>query len=266
MTFDLKVITIETKPRAGYFILDEGEFSTVKKVVPQRSEVYLDNGKVLKTKNLGGLTPYTEFETSVVGGEFAGGDFKVANDTRKIPNDKIEITVWSKYDEKKIMGKFSLPLNYKTDVNYNFQGISGASGRGGTVGYTVNGKNGADGKSLNIIATSMTVNNEKINKIVITDASTGSIIAESKLSINNTLNINSNGGNGGNGSVDFGDGGNGGDAGNGGNVVLSGSGASSLKIVVTNSGGSGGVGGKAKTQSYAAGLNGRNGKNGIFTK
>lgn len=229
-------------------------------------EVMLDNGKVLKTKNLGGLTPYTEFETSVVGGEFAGGDFKVANDTRKIPNDKIEITVWSKYDEKKIMGKFSLPLNYKTDVNYNFQGISGASGRGGTVGYTVNGKNGADGKSLNIIATSMTVNNEKINKIVITDASTGSIIAESKLSINNTLNINSNGGNGGNGSVDFGDGGNGGDAGNGGNVVLSGSGASSLKIVVTNSGGSGGVGGKAKTQSYAAGLNGRNGKNGIFTK
>ena len=47
MTFDLKVITIETKPRAGYFILDEGEFSTVKKVVPQRSEVYLDNGKIL---------------------------------------------------------------------------------------------------------------------------------------------------------------------------------------------------------------------------
>lgn len=47
MTFDLKVITIETKPRARYFILDEGEFSTVKKVVPQRSEVYLDNGKVL---------------------------------------------------------------------------------------------------------------------------------------------------------------------------------------------------------------------------
>ena len=47
MTFDLKVITIETKLRAGYFILDEGEFSTVKKVVPQRSEVYLDNGKVL---------------------------------------------------------------------------------------------------------------------------------------------------------------------------------------------------------------------------
>ena len=25
MTFDLKVITIETKPRAGYFILNEGE-------------------------------------------------------------------------------------------------------------------------------------------------------------------------------------------------------------------------------------------------
>ena len=37
MTFDLKVITIETKPRAGYFILDEGEFSTVKKEIGRAS-------------------------------------------------------------------------------------------------------------------------------------------------------------------------------------------------------------------------------------
>lgn len=47
MTFDLKVITIETKPRAGYYIFHEGDFSTVKKVVPQRSEVHLNNGIIL---------------------------------------------------------------------------------------------------------------------------------------------------------------------------------------------------------------------------
>lgn len=229
-------------------------------------EFTLDNGKILKTKNLGGFTPYSDFDSEVSGGDFAGGDFKVASDSRKIPGDKIEITVWSKYDAKKIKGKYSCPANYKTDVNYNFQGSSGESGRGGTVGYTVNGKNGANGKSVNILVTSMQVNGEQVNKIVITDTYSGSIIAESKMSTNNTLNINANGGSGGNGSVDFGNGGNGGDAGNGGNVVVSGSGVASLNIVVTNSGGTGGVGGKAKTQSFSPGLNGSNGNKGVFSK
>lgn len=229
-------------------------------------EFTLDNGKVLKTKNLGGFTPYTDFEVETSGGDFAGGDFKVASDSRKIPGDKIEVTVWSKYDAKKIKGKYTCPANYKTDVNYNFSGSSGASGRGGTVGYTINGKNGADGKSVNISVTTMQLNGESVNKIVITDTYSGSVIAEAKMNTNYTLNINANGGNGGSGSVDFGNGGDGGDAGNGGNVVVSGSGAASLKISVTNNGGTGGVGGKAKTQSYSPGVNGSNGSKGIFSK
>lgn len=229
-------------------------------------EFTLDNGKILKTKNLGGFTPYTDFESEVSGGDFAGGDFKVASDSRKIPGDKIEVTVWSKFDAKKIKGKYSCPANYKTDVNYNFSGASGASGRGGTVGYTINGKNGVDGKSVNISATSMQLNGEQINKIVITDTYSGSVIAEAKINTDYTLNINANGGNGGSGSVDFGNGGNGGDAGNGGNVVVTGSGVSSLKIVVTNNGGTGGVAGKAKTQSYNNGMNGKNGSKGVFSK
>lgn len=235
-------------------------------IIPIGVEFTLDNGKVLKTKNLGGFTPYTDFDVEVSGGDFAGGDFKVASDSRKIPGDKIEITVWSKYDAKKIKGKYSCPANYKTDVNYNFSGSSGASGRGGTVGYTINGKNGADGKSVNVSVTTMQINGEQVNKIVITDTYSGSVLAESKMNINNTLTINANGGSGGNGSVDFGNGGNGGDAGNGGNVVVSGSGAASIKISVSNSGGTGGVGGKAKTQSYSPGMNGRNGNKGIFSK
>ena len=112
----------------------------------------------------------------------------------------------------------------------------------------------------------MQLNGEQVNKIAITDTYSGSVIAESKMNTNYTLNVNANGGNGGSGSVDFGNGGNGGDAGNGGNVVVSGSGAASLKIVVTNSGGTGGVAGKAKTQSYTNGINGRNGSKGIFSK
>lgn len=229
-------------------------------------EFTLDNGKILKTKNLGGHTPYTDFESEVSGGEFAGGDFKVADDCRKIPGDKIEITVWSKFDAKKTKGKYSCPINYKSDVNYNFSGSSGASGRGGTVGYSINGKNGADGKSINISATTIQLNGESVNKIVITDMYSGGVIAECKLNTNYTLNINANGGNGGNGSVDFGNGGNGGDGGSGGNVAISGTGASSLKSVISSKGGTGGVGGNAKNQTFEKGMNGKNGNNGIISK
>lgn len=47
MTFNLKVITIETKPRAGYYLLHNNNFHVVKKVVPQRNEVKLDNDEIL---------------------------------------------------------------------------------------------------------------------------------------------------------------------------------------------------------------------------
>lgn len=47
MLFNLKVITIETKPRAGYYLLHNNDFRIVKKVVPQRNEVKLDNNEIL---------------------------------------------------------------------------------------------------------------------------------------------------------------------------------------------------------------------------
>ena len=153
-------------------------------------------------------------------------------------------------------------MNKKLNLVYGADGIYTAP----DTENTINGKNGTDGKSINISVTSMQLNGESVNKIVVTDAYSGSVLAESKMSINNTLSINANGGSGGNGSVDFGNGGNGGDAGNGGNVTVSGSGAASLKISITNNGGTGGVGGKAKTQSNTQGMNGRNGNKGIFSK
>jgi len=229
-------------------------------------EFVLDNGKILKTKNLGGFTPYTDFETEVSGGEFAGGDFKVADDSRKVSGDKIEISVWSKFDEKKIKGRFSYPLNYKKDIFYNYQGASGANGRGYTSGYTVNGSNGSDGKNLSIAATTMPLNGEQINKLVITDTYSGKILSESKVHVDNTITINANGGSGGNGSEGGGNGGSGGNGGNGGNIVLSGNGATALKMSFSALGGQGGVGGKAKNQTYLRGPNGSQGKNGILSK
>ena len=229
-------------------------------------EFELDNGKVLKTKNLGGFTPYTDFESEASGGDFEGGDFKVADDSRKISNDKIEITVWSKSDEKKMKGKYSCALNYKSDLYYNYQGKFGANGRGYTAGYNVNGSNGGDGKSVALAVTAMSLNGEPINKLVITDSYSGKILSEAKVHLNNMVTINTTGGDGGNGSEGSGNGGDGGNGGNGGNIVLSGTGASALKITVNSAGGRGGVGGKAKTQSYLRGSNGSSGRNGILTK
>lgn len=230
-------------------------------------EFELDNGKVLKTKNLGGFTPYTDFEAEVSGGEFAGGDFKVADDTRKIPNDKIEITVWSKFDEKKLKGKYHCDINYKKDISYYYGGSSGANGRAYTSGYTINGSSGSDGKSVNILVTTFVLNGEKINKLVITDAFSGKTFAEAKLHMNNTISINTSGGNGGNGSEEkTGNGGDGGNGGNGGNIRLSGNGATDLKIVSSSTGGKGGLGGRPKTSAYFNGKSGKSGADGILTR
>lgn len=60
------------------------------------------------------------------GGDFEGGDFKVAADARKISNDRLEISVWSKFDDKKMKGKYTCPLNYKSNLVFDYQGKYGA--------------------------------------------------------------------------------------------------------------------------------------------
>jgi hypothetical protein len=233
-------------------------------------EVELLNGIILKTKNLGGKTPYSDFEFEVKGGDYAGGDFKVANDSRKIPNDKIEIIAWSKFDTKKQKGIFSHPINYKNDIFYQYQGISGANGRGMTVGFTEYGGNGKDGRSVKVQADEFKINGVSVIKIVITDYNTGELLSEAKINAESTFTINVNGGNGGsgvNGSGNYsGNGADGGNAGNGGNVILTGSASSILKIVVMNSGGKGGSGGSAKTTSNTSGSRGLDGTKGTFIK
>lgn len=231
-------------------------------------ECVLVDGTILKTKNLGGKTPYTDFEFEVKGGDYAGGDFKVASDSRKIPTDKIEIIGWSKFDAKKVKGNYSLKLNYKSDIFYQYQGNSGASGRGMTVGFSVNGGNGTDGRNVSISANLESVNDFTVIKLVITNSATGELLAEAKINAENKVTINVSGGNGGNGEVGTsnygGNGGNGGDAGNGGDVSLTGNAAGMLNIEVLQSGGRAGAGGKGKSTNNTSGSNGSNGSKGNF--
>lgn len=243
---------------------DAGMFS----VIAIGMEVTLTNGKILKTKNLGGKTPYEDFSSTVGGGNFAGGDFKVNNDTREIVGDKITLKVWSKYDNT-VKGSLSHPLNYKNDVYYHYQGNGGSHGRGGVHGRSVHGSHGKDGKNVNITAEKMTINGHNITKITVTDANAYRILSEAKIHINNRLTLNIKGGNGGNGADGHfsGDnGGNGGDGGNGGNVSVNGSGAVQLKATIQTQGGNAGSGGKGKETYNQRGSNGSRGKNGTSNK
>lgn len=240
-------------------------------VVAVGMEVELANGTILKTKNLGGKTPYTDFETSVKGGEFAGGDFKVANDSRQIPNDKIEISVWSRFDPKKVTGTFTHLLNYKSDLQYNYQGASGTTGRAAVVGVSQHGVDGKDGRSVSIRVDSYKLGSETILKLSISDAGTGQLLTESKINALNTVTLNASGGSGGDGvsgkDAYEGNGGNGGNGGKGGNVTITGNGAALLKIDVQNKGGRGGNGGVAKVATVnTRGANGTAGQSGTLLK
>lgn len=243
---------------------DAGMFS----VVAIGVEVTLTNGKVLKTKNLGGKTPYTDFESSSTGGNYTGGDFKVSNDTREIPGDKITLKVWSKYNSA-IKGTLSHPLNYRNNVYYHYQGNGGSHGRGGVHGKSVHGGHGKDGRSVNVTAEKMTINGNVVTKITVTDANTYKVLSEAKIHIDNQVTLNVKGGNGGNGAdghFDGDNGGNGGDGGNGGNVVVSGSGTTQLKAIIQTQGGSAGAGGKGKESYNSRGANGSRGRNGSSNK
>ena len=243
---------------------DAGMFS----VIAIGMEVTLTNGKILKTKNLGGKTPYTDFESSVTGGNFTGGDFKVSNDSREIPGDEITVQVWSKYNTS-IKGSLSHPLNYRNNVYYHYQGNGGSGGRGGISGKSVHGGHGKDGKSVNVNTESMTINGLSITKVTITDAMTYKVLSEVKVHTDSKVTLNVAGGNGGSGAdghFDGDDGGNGGDGGDGGDVTITGSGVSQLIIIVQNQGGNAGPGGDGNESYNNRGSNGSRGSNGTLNK
>jgi hypothetical protein len=233
-------------------------------------EVTLADGTLLKTKNLGGKTPYSDFVFEVSGGDYAGGDFKVANDARKIPGDKITVKARSKFSNNQIQGQLNHPINYKSEIFYQYQGRGGQLGRPNTVGISKHGGNGTDGRSVNVLAELNTINGESVNEITITDAISGELLTTSKLHVDSPVTINVCGGRGGDGADgDYAsdhNGGNGGDGGNAGYVTLMGSGAESIQLSVLSTGGRGGNGGKGKTTYDVHGTNGSKGSDGGLIK
>lgn len=230
-------------------------------------EVTLTDGNVLKTKNLGGLTPYTDFDYRATSGEFTGGDFKVHGNADKIEEDKMTLSVWSKFDPS-VKGQFETTLNYKNDLFYNFQGQWGNHGRR-VVGYSDYGTSGSAGHSISVTANRRQANDETVIDISIYDLQT-SRSYQCTLHPDHTLHIDVSGGNGGNGlngdRTTSGNGANGGDGGDGGTISVSGTASQILKIDAKTSGGAGGKGGSAKTLAHRSGTSGSNGSNGRLTR
>lgn len=227
-------------------------------------EITLKNGKVLSSKNLGGKTPYSDFEVSTQSGSYAGGDFKVSNNSADIIDDHIYLSVQSKYGNGPTKS-FTHPLNYKSDVAYQYQGNRGSFGRGATVGYTRHGKDGGDGKDIQLEANEEIINGNKVIHYKIYSAS-GQFLTSAKVHKDYKIKINLNGGSGGNGArgkdSHDGNGGDGGNGGNGGDITITGTAKNHPNIVITNSGGRGGNGGAAESASNRNGSRGSNGSNG----
>jgi hypothetical protein len=219
--------------------------------------VTLKNGKVLKTKNLGGKTPYEDFGTKSVSGEYAGGYFKIAADINDIVDHKLKLTVWSKYDESK-KDDFIMPLNYKSTIAYWFLGAAG--------GYNgANGSNGRDGHDIGMTVYGDVINGFDVYRINMMDYSNGRSVS-SIINKESTITINTSGGKGGAGSNHSnGNGGDGGDGGNGGNITVSGSGAQTIKIDALKSGGEGGRAGSGESGG-SRGYSGRSGSSGNLTR
>lgn len=210
-------------------MVEYGLFSVVQVGI----EVELKDGTILKTKNLGGKTPYTDFVTTTKSGDYAGGDFKVFDENKKIQDHKIEIIASSKWNTD-IKGKFELLLNYKSDVHYYAFGTYGRHNHN-----CGSGGSGGNGQDVSLSVLSRTINGEPVNDITIQDTKGRSY--NCIIHVDNRMIVHCYGGNG--GDADSGSNcgnSNGGNGGNGGNVTISGSGANTLKVSVKNQGGKGG--------------------------
>lgn len=100
MTFDLKIITIETKPRAGYYLNHNNDFVVVKKIVPQRNEVHLSNGDVISIEDA------SKKVAKLIGEITVEKEDKVITKTYSIVHG----------DFDRIMQGLNNPIPYKDDV------------------------------------------------------------------------------------------------------------------------------------------------------
>ncbi len=223
------------------------------------------DGKTYSTPNIGGKTPWSDFEIKTTDGIFVEEAIEVHEDASKVSNDELKFTVSSKYTSA-VSAQKIIPLTYDF-ASYTIKHI----GRYGNqwrreVGGVQMASRGEDGKSLELkIQKAITKNsNLAIYKIEVIDTKTGKVINRLKLSQNTLIHVRVNGGEGDKGNdrkdrkADDGM-----DGGNGGDVIISKSAdAGNVNINVVSTGGKAGKGGigPGPLSNGNPGRDGRDGK------
>ena len=242
-------------------------------------EATLSDGSVLKTPNLGGKLPWSDFDIEVEGGSSTQEELMVFEDGALIPNDQVVIQVKSVYhSDLKTTKKIDLLYNRSVEISY--------IGKGGNSGASVglacscaadgnDGRGGYKGKDLNINVKAYTNTSTGVtyNKVEVIDAYTGKVLHKLKLDPYTPLVIYNGGGYGGSGSDanatnnDSADGGNGADGGDGGDVnITTGDNVSLFSYNIFNQGGSGGRGGRGVGSYGSSGSAGSSGGSGYINE
>lgn len=228
----------------------------------------LKDGTKLKTENLGGKIPWSDFSVKCEGATSTLEEVSVLEDAAKIPNDRILITVFSKYHSSLKASK-SINATFNQDIHINYGGYHGwDASNHRTVFQGRDGQWAGNGKNIvvKVQAVKHKQTGETIYKIDVTNATDGTNIGRFKVSKFSKITINAMGGNGENGRKGrSGDsaGGKGGNGGNGGNVSITlDSGSAGLNLEVNNQGGKGGNGGPPYSVTGYKGSNGTPGSSG----
>lgn len=196
----------------------------------------LNDGSVLSTDN-GGF--WSDYVVTYVGGDFSDNKIKGSF----IKDDKIVITVTSAFDANmKITA--DVVMLYNQDITFNYTAI----------GWSRSAGENANSFKIEVKQVKHKVNGSPLNAIQITNVTTGAVVAQIKLGIEQTLNFTCDGGYGGS------DDGYGKDGGDGGNITLIKD--PSVKSFLLNKSNRGGKAGKGSTSSY----DGRTGTQGEFTE
>ncbi len=194
----------------------------------------LKDGSVLSTDN-GGF--WSDYVITYTGGDFS--DNKIQGKFNK--EDKIVVSVTSAFDPA-MKTSSDVVLLYNQDITFNYT----ATGWSRSAGETANNF------KIEVKQVKHKVNGTTLNAIQITNVSMGTVVAQFKLGIDQTLHFTCNGGYGGS------DDGYGKDGGNGGNITVIKD--PSVKTFNLNYSNRGGKAGKGSTSSY----DGRAGRDGEY--
>lgn len=241
----------------------------------------LQDGKELKTKNLGGGTDF-EFSYDIVapGCTFANGVLEVGDDASVFTNDELVITIKNMHNPSQST-QHKITLTYDAPITLTYKTSSGNSGQSGNNGGSnncdgrpgANGSSGENGRDYNIriaegkhkktnetiyLAEITVTGDDKVKKLKLSPSSMVKIIT-----------TGANGGRGGDGGRPCGNagrggsGGNGGPGGRGGNVTITKAAANINTGIfnIVNTGGTGGVAGKGSNGAMT-GMSGRSGDDG----